>query len=257
VAGLLVLGRHTWPAVAVAAFAVNLPISDTLLAAAVTAAGNTAAPYLAVVLLDRIGFRRQLERRRDALAIVFIGALGAMLVSATIGSTTLVVDGTIPLADLPTAWAVWWTGDAMGVLIVAPFLLSLPLSWEREPWPLRRWLEAGAFLLATSALIGWATQSELPLLFLVLPVVGWAAWQLQLRGAAPVALVASLVATWAAVRDRGPFAGLSLLEQMATLQAFNVCVALASFVFAALVSERRREETKLERAAAELEERVQ
>ena len=257
VAALLVLGRRTWPAVAVAAFAVNLPISDTLLAAAVTAVGNTAAPYLAVVLLDRIGFRRQLERRRDALAIVFIGALGAMLVSATIGATTLVVDGTIPLADLPTAWTVWWTGDAMGVLIVAPFLLSLPLSWELEPWPLRRWLEAGAFLLATTALIGWAAQSQLPLLFLVLPVVGWAAWRLQLRGAAPVALVASLVATWAAVRDRGPFAGLSLLEQMATLQAFNVCVALASFVFAALVSERRREESKLERAAAELEERVQ
>ena len=257
VAALLVLGRRTWPAIAAAAFAVNLPISDTLLAAAVTAVGNTAAPYLAVVLLDRVGFRRRLECRRDALAIVFIGALGAMLVSATIGASTLVVDGTIPLADLPTAWAVWWTGDAMGVLIVAPFLLSLPLSRELEPWPLRRWLEAGAFLVATTALIGWAAQSELPLLFVVLAVVGWAAWRLQLRGAAPVALVASLVATWAAVRDRGPFAGLSLLEQMATLQAFNVCVALASFVFGALVSERRREEIKLERAAAELEERVQ
>ena len=257
VAAMLVLGRSIWPSVAVAAFAVNLPISDTLLAAAVTAVGNTAAPYLAVVLLDRVGFRRQLERQRDALAIVFIGALGAMLVSATIGASTLVVDGTIPLADLPTAWTVWWTGDAMGVLIVAPFLLSLPLLWELEPWPLRRWLEAGAFLLAMTALIGWAAQSQLPLLFLALAVVGFAAWQLQLRGAAPVALVASLVATWAAVRDRGPFGGLSLLEQVATLQAFNVCVALASFVFASLVSERRREERELERAAAELEEHVQ
>ncbi|WP_404391780.1 SpoIIE family protein phosphatase [Humibacillus xanthopallidus] len=257
VAAMLVLGRRTWPAVFVAALAVNLPISDTVVAAAVTAVGNTLAPCLAVVLLHRIGFRRQLERQRDALAIVFIGALGAMLVSATIGATTLVVAGTIPIGELATAWTVWWTGDAMGVLTVAPFLLSLPLSWEREPWPRRRWLEAGAFLLATTALIGWAAQSHLPLLFLVLPVVGWAAWQLQLRGAAPAALIASLVATWAAVRDRGPFAGLSVLEQMATLQAFNVCVALASFVFAAIVSERRREESELERAAAELEERVQ
>lgn len=257
VAALLVLGRGMWPAVAVAAFAVNVPISETLLAAAVTAVGNTLAPYLAVVLLHRIAFRRDLARQRDALAIVFVGALAAMLVSATIGAGTLVAAGTISTAELPTAWTVWWTGDAMGVLVVAPFLLSLPLSWELERWPMRRWLEAGAFLLATTATIGWAVQSRLPLLFLVLPVVGWAAWRLQLRGAAPAALIASLVATWAAVRDLGAFAGLSVLEQMATLQAFNVCVALASFVFAALVSERRREAMGLADAAAQLEERVQ
>ncbi|TQM64264.1 SpoIIE family protein phosphatase [Humibacillus xanthopallidus] len=257
VAALLVLGRGMWPAVAVAALAVNVPISETFLAAAVTAVGNTVAPYLAVVLLDRVAFRRDLARLRDALAIIFLGALTAMLVSATVGAVTLVAAGTIPLADLPTAWAVWWTGDAMGVLVVAPFLLSLPLSWELEPWPVRRWLEAGAFLLATTAIMGWAAQSQLPLLFLVLPVVGWAAWRLQLRGAAPAALTASLVATWAAVRDLGAFAGLTVVEQMATLQAFNVCVALASFVFAALVSERQREAAELAAAAAQLEERVQ
>jgi serine phosphatase RsbU (regulator of sigma subunit)/anti-sigma regulatory factor (Ser/Thr protein kinase) len=257
VAAMLVLGRRMWPAVAVAAFAVNVPISETLVAAAVTAIGNTVAPYLAVVLLERVGFRRQLERRRDALAIIVLGALAAMLVSASIGAATLVVAGTIPLGDLPTAWTVWWTGDAMGVLIVAPFLLSIPLSWELEPWPPRRWLEAGAFLAATTAFIGWSVQSRLPILFLVLPVVGWAAWRLQLRGAAPAALIASLVATWAAARDLGPFAGLSLLEQMVTLQSFNVCVALTYFVFAALVSERRREAKELEVAAAELEQRVQ
>jgi serine phosphatase RsbU (regulator of sigma subunit)/integral membrane sensor domain MASE1/anti-sigma regulatory factor (Ser/Thr protein kinase) len=256
VAAMLVLGRGVWPAVAVAALAVNLPISETLLAAAVTAVGNTVAPYLAVVLLHRAGFRRQLARQRDALAIIFVGALLAMLVSASIGAVTLVLAGTIPLGELPTAWTVWWTGDAMGVLVVAPFLLSLPLSWELEPWTARRWLEAGAFLAATTALAGWTAQSRLPLLFLVLPIVGWAAWRLQLRGAAPAALSASLVATWAAVRDRGPFTGLSVLEQMATLQAFNVCVALTSFVFAALVSERRREARELLVAAAELEERV-
>ncbi|GAA2164278.1 serine phosphatase RsbU (regulator of sigma subunit) [Humibacillus xanthopallidus] len=257
VAAMLVLGRRMWPAVALAALAVNVPISETVLAAAVTAVGNTLAPYLAVVLLDRVDFRRDLGRLRDALAIIFVGALAAMLVSATVGAATLAAAGTITLRELPTAWTVWWTGDAMGVLVVAPFLLSLPLSVELEPWPLRRWLEAALFLLATTAIIGWSAQSRLPLLFLVLPVVGWAAWRLQLRGAAPAALTASLVATWAAVRDLGPFAGFSVLEQMATLQAFNVCVALASFVFAALVSERREEARELADAAAQLEERVQ
>lgn len=59
VAALVVFGRSYWPAVAVAALAVNLPISANPLAAAVTAVGNTLAPVVAVTLLLRVGFRRQ------------------------------------------------------------------------------------------------------------------------------------------------------------------------------------------------------
>ena len=256
VAALLLLGRSMWPGIALAAFAVNLPISEGPLPAAVTAAGNTLAPLLAVALLHRVGFRRQLDRQRDALAIVFLGALASMLVSATIGAVTLVVSGAIPSDQLPSAWAVWWAGDAMGVLAVAPFLLCLPLFRELTPWPLARWVEAGTILAVVATVTTWTAYSDLQMLFLVLPVLGWASWRLQLRGAAPAALVASLVATWAATRESGPFARGSLFEQMLTLQAFNACIALTSFFLAALVSERIRAAGALAAAAAELEERV-
>ncbi|EWT02001.1 membrane protein [Intrasporangium oryzae NRRL B-24470] len=256
VAAFLVLGRSMWPAVAVAAFAVNLPISASPLAAAVTAVGNTAAPLVAVTLLNRVGFRRQLDRQRDALSIVFLGALASMLVSATIGSATLALTGRIPAGQLPAAFAVWWTGDAMGVLVVAPFLLSIPLFWEQPRWSARHWVEAGALLVLTAVAITWAIRTDLHLLFLTLPIVGWASWRLQLRGAAPAALIASLVATWGAAQELGPFAGRSLLEQMFTLWSFNACVALTSFFLAALVSERMQAADALAASAAELEERV-
>jgi integral membrane sensor domain MASE1 len=132
VAAFLLVGRSMWPGVAVAAFAVNLPISEGPLAAAVTAAGNTLAPLLAVTLLTGVGFRRQLDRHRDAVAIVLLGALTSMVLSATVGAGTLVVSGAIGTDQLPAAWAVWWTGDAMGVLAVTPFLLSLRLFRGRR-----------------------------------------------------------------------------------------------------------------------------
>jgi len=257
VAALLVFGRSCWPAVAVAALAVNLPISATVLAAFVTAVGNTLAPVVAVTLLHRVGFRRQLDRQRDAMAIVFLGALASMLVSATIGSVTLVTSGSIQAAQLPTAWAVWWTGDAMGVLVVAPFLLCLPLFWEQRRWPLRQWLEGAVVLVAVALLVTWAAVTQMHVLFLALPVLGWAAWRLQLRGAAPAALIASLVATWAATQRLGPFQGTTLLERMVTLQAFNASVALTSFFLAALVSERIQAAAALAVAATELEHRVE
>ncbi len=257
VVAYLLIGRSMWPAVAIAAFVVNLPISSGPLAAAVTSAGNTLAAVVAATLLLRVGFRRQLDRRRDALAIVFLGALASMLISATIGATTLVVSDAIPAGDFLPAWAVWWTGDALGVLTVAPFLLCLPLFWEQHDWSRADWLEEIVILLVVATVSVWAAFSTLEMAFLVLPVLGWAAWRLQLRAAAPAALIASLVVTWATARGHGGFDRGPLLEQMLALQAFNASVALISFFFAALVTERIRAAAALEAAAAELEERVQ
>src|SRR5207245_2705493 len=121
----LVLGRATWPGVALGAFLVNLPISTNAPAAAVTAVGNTLAPLVAATLLTRVGFRRQIDRLRDAVAIVVLAALLSMTISASIGTATLVVSGAIHARKFLSAWAVWWTGDAMGVLVVAPFRLSV------------------------------------------------------------------------------------------------------------------------------------
>jgi serine phosphatase RsbU (regulator of sigma subunit) len=256
VAAFLLVGRWLWPGVTVAAFAVNLPISENALAAAVTAAGNTVAPLLAAALLGRFGFRRQLDRHRDALAIVFLAALASMLVSATVGAGTLVVSDAIPVDRLPAAWAVWWTGDAMGVLTVAPFLLCIPLFRELPPWSVGRWIEAATILLLAAGMITWATRYDVQALFLLIPLLGWASWRLQLRGAAPAALTVTLLATWSAARGHGPFAEGSLFEQMFTLQTFNACVALTSFVLAALVSERNRAVDDLAAAAVELDDRV-
>ncbi|HYY07143.1 MAG TPA: MASE1 domain-containing protein, partial [Actinomycetota bacterium] len=167
----LLRGRRVWPAVTVAAFFVNVPISATPVAAAVTAVGNTLAPLLAATLLRRVGFDRRLERVRDAIAIVFLGALLSTAVSATIGSVTLLVSGSIERADLLSAWSVWWAGDAMGILVVAPFLLAAPALVER-PFLLGR---QGAETLAVLGLIGVVALVVLsvhqPLLIAVLPVI--------------------------------------------------------------------------------------
>lgn len=252
----LVLGRGMWPGVALAAFLVNWPISTNILAAAATAIGNTLAPLVAAELLVRVGFRKELDRVRDAMAIVFLAALLSMVISASIGAGSLVLSDAITPRQFVTAWSVWWTGDAMGVLVVAPFMLSLLLWRERPKASWVRRAEAGALFVLLTALTFAVFQTRLPLMFLVLPFLGWAAWRFQQRGAAPAALLVAGIATWATAHDWGPFVGGSLLEKMASLQAFNASVAFMSFFFAALVTERTNAREALERAAADLEDRV-
>lgn len=239
---ILLLGHRAAAPIAVAAFAVNLPIGPSPLGAAVIAGGNTLAPLASAELLQRAGFHLELDRLRDAIAIILLGALAGMLISATVGTFVLVLSGSVPASNFWPTWAVWWAGDAMGVLLVAPFLLSLlprvsgpPLTWGRAA-------ELGALLLGTAIVTYLLFQNRLRLEYLVLPLIAVAAWRFRQRGAAPTALIASIVAIWSAVHGAGSFANETLFEKMVTLQAFNVSLALASFVLSSFIETHERKE---------------
>jgi PAS domain S-box-containing protein len=254
VVAFLVFGRRVWPGVALAAFAVNLPISTNAVAAGITAVGNTLAPFVAALLLEKVDFHRELDRLRDAIAIVLLGGLVSMLISASIGAGTLVLFDTIKPHQFLSAWAVWWAGDAMGVLVVAPFLLTLPQY--RHPMPLRERIEGVAMLVLVGVVAVLVMGTSLRVTSLVIPILGWIAWRFRQRGAAPAALIVAGIASLAAAHGWEPFSSGTLFEKMLTLQTFNATVAFSSFVFAALVTERERAREDLERAAAELEHRV-
>ena len=239
---ILVFGRRVWPAVFLAALAVNLPIGPSPVGAAFIAAGNTLAPLAAADLLKRARFRIELDRLRDAAAIILLGALVAMTISATFGTSVLVLWGGLPLDSFWSTWAVWWTGDAMGVLLVAPFILSL-LPNARVPAPtLRTAAELVALLLVIGVVTYLLFQNSVRLEYLVFPLIMLAALRFHLRGAAPAALIASGVAIWAAVQGTGPFVDETLFQKMVTLQVFNVFLALTSFVLAAFIEARARAE---------------
>ena len=250
VVAMLLYGRRLWPGVFLAALAVNLPLGPSPVGAVVIAAGNTLAPVVAVELLRLTGFRPELDRLRDAAAIVLGAGLGAMSISATIGTAVLVTSGAVPASGTWSTWAVWWTGDAMGVLLVAPFLLSLmPTATARALT-----IPDGVLLAVLLTGIGLATfvlfQNPLRLEYLVFPFIMVAAWRFRLRGAAPAALIASGVAIWSAVHGTGPFGTGSVVDKMITLQVFNVCVALTSFVLATFVATRERQEEMTRRYVA-------
>uniref|UniRef100_A0AAU2JK45 MASE1 domain-containing protein n=1 Tax=Streptomyces sp. NBC_00049 TaxID=2903617 RepID=A0AAU2JK45_9ACTN len=256
-AGLLMLGLRVWPGIALGAFLVNVSLGPSLLSVLAITAGNTLAPVCACLMLRRAGFRNDLDRLRDVLALVFLGALAGMLISSTIGSGVLVLSGALDTGDFWPTWSIWWTGDAMGILVVTPFLLVL----RKARWPvlagLGRWFEAAALALGTVFVTLLATRTtDSDLLFLVSPFLIWAAFRFRLAGAAPCALVVSTLAILASAGDRGPFADEDLVADMVTLQAFNGTTALTALLLAAVITERDRTHEEIERVCARLAEVV-
>ncbi|GGN22300.1 membrane protein [Lentzea pudingi] len=251
VAALLMSGRRIWPGITLGAFAANISLGAPLLSALLITAGNTAAPLLAWYLLTRFGFRPALDRLKDALLLVFAGALGAMMVSAVVGAAALRIGGVIPWRDVPAVMSVWWTGDAMGVLVFTPLLLTLPRRWRA---PTRRLAEAAALLLTTAVLASFVTVSGSRLLFLVFPMLIWAALRFQHAIAAPCAVIISVAAVMSAAS--GHFAADDLLTTMIVLQAFNGSVALTGLILSAITSERNEARQAIERACEQLAETV-
>jgi integral membrane sensor domain MASE1 len=248
---LLLLGVWTFPGIALAAFFANLPLGPSVPAVAVIAVGNTIAAVCAYLLLRHAGFHKELDRLRDAVALVFAGAFGSSLISATVGSAALLLGGALPAGPHWQAWSVWWTGDAMGVLVVVPFLLALRTAHLHGMRP-ARWLELAALFAGTLAVAALVTSSPYDLLFLAFPPLIWAALRFGHTGAAPCVLIVAMAGAVAAAKGYGPFAHHGLLGRLVVLQTFNSAAALTSLLLASMVSERDSAQRAIDRVAADL-----
>ncbi|MEV6951157.1 MASE1 domain-containing protein [Streptomyces sp. NPDC051183] len=254
VACLLWLGLRVWPGVAIGAFLVIQSISPMDPVGLGIVAGNTLAPVCACLMLRAVGFRTALDRLRDGLALVFLGGLLPMLISATVGAWLLELTGSLPGGGFWTVWWTWWAGDAMGVLVITPLLLVL--RGARLSDDVYRWAEAALLLVSAVAITLLATRSELALLFLVFPLLIWAALRFQTAGSAPCMLLVSVLANSAAIDQRGPFVDHTLVEGMANLQALNGSAALTSLLLSALVTEQNSIRLRIEQACLDLAEVV-
>src|SRR4051795_4613564 len=86
--------------------------------------GNTVAVVVAALLLRRLtGGRGALDRVPDVLALVAC-ALVAAVVSAAFGPLSLRLGGVIAADELGTVLRTWTLGDAAGVLLIVPVVLT-------------------------------------------------------------------------------------------------------------------------------------
>jgi signal transduction histidine kinase len=238
-AGLVFFGPGAWPGIAVGGFLEVASQGVPIPVALGVAVGQTVAPVAAIVLLRAVGFDAGLRRTVDVLALVLIGGFASNVVTALIGPSFLLAGGFLTSGDWPLGAFVWWVGDVIGVLTVAPLVLLLPRSAGVGAAGEGRGGETILVLVATGAACALLFRTSLPLVFLIFPFALWAALRLGIRGAAAANLVVAGVAVWTTVQGRGPFADLPVTLRLVSLQSFNASVVIASLLLAALVNERK------------------
>ncbi|HXT22833.1 MAG TPA: MASE1 domain-containing protein, partial [Thermoanaerobaculia bacterium] len=250
VAAVLLLGPRVWPGIALGAFLANATADEPLLVAAGIAAGNTLEALVAGWLLQRgRRFRLGLDGMADALALVGLAAGVSTAVAATVGVTSLCAGGLEPWSRFGALWGVWWLGDAMGALVMAPLLITW-LEPGRVAWPPRRALElAGVVTLGAIACALVFAARPAPALapgpsleYAAFPFLVWAALRGGPRGATLVTFVTAAVAIGGTLAGSGPFAAAPPHEALVLLQAYMGVVAVTGLFLAAAIAERDRAE---------------
>jgi PAS domain S-box-containing protein len=236
-AAVLLFGRRAVPGVLLGAFLFNASTPVPLWVSAAIALGNTMEAVIGAWLLRRAGFRRAIDRVRDVLALAGLGALASTAVSASVGVGSLWLAGILAGDEVRAAWAVWWLGDASGMLTVAPLLL-LASAWHRQQPEPARVLEAVA-LGATLVLVVDAGLTErVARPFLVFPALVWAAVRFRQAGAAVASLFVSAVVVWLTLHGHGPFVEPSLTQSLLLTQTSTGALMATSLVLAALTVQR-------------------
>ncbi len=262
-ASFLLFGYRVWPAIFIAALAVNATTAGTLSTSLAIASGNTLEGLVGAWLINR---RSDGVRTFDTPVGIFRFAVlclaAATPVSATIGVTTLGVAGFAAWADYLPIWLTWWLGDIAGALVVTPALVLWATDLPKVRSSVRIGEEIGTYAMAT--LVGIVAYSPLsypplnsgPLAFLAIVPLLWSALRLGRREAATVSLIFSAFAVWGVAWTEGPFARATLNESFMLLLTFMIGMSVPILALSADVVIRKRAETGLRATLDDLDQRV-
>jgi signal transduction histidine kinase len=261
-AALMRGGPRLWPAIFIGASAVNFTIQQSLVAALAIGAGNTLEALLGAIVARYVFGAGKDPFDRPAQVFQFFAiVLGCALVAATVGIGSLWALGALGTSPLALSWATWWLGDTAGMLIVTPLMLVWT-GGAREHLDSRRRAELAvlaAVLAGISVLfyLNWSPGGRsLPLGFLVLPPLAWAALRFGEREVATISALFAAVTVWQASRGGGPFAALELTRALLLLQTFVSTLAVTSLALAVATQALRRTARELRTAREEMEQFV-
>ncbi len=217
-------------------------------AAAVVTAALLLAPELKAPI-------RRFATLRQVLSFLAIGVLAAPVISATLGSAVGAAAGTNPFT---TTWPVWWLGDATGILIATPLVISAANAWREKAWPsARQAIEAAAIAVVLSGLSLWVLSNGAEFVFLLPAPILWAALRFEFRGVALAVLLLTLaIGMYAQNFQNAPLSASGIAMLNAKLQALTLVAASTGLIVAAIIRQQRQALRELARVNDELEARV-
>jgi len=255
-AAIFLFGYRIWPGIMLGALVTNISIFEahhiagsftTLLISFATSIGNALGAVVGVYLLRHL---TQTVRPFDEPQNVYRFVLAVFIscvMSAGVGTLSLLVGGIAASSEKWMVLLTWWLGDVSGILIIAPMMLlaAMPVHTRFQSRSLIECVSSVLLLCFIVKLIFTASftheASYRPLVYLLIPCMGWAAYRYGQKGVTYASLLVTLGAVWGTVRGTGPFAMLRSNEVFIALESFIILCGVIGLILAADLTERRQQ----------------
>ena len=189
-----------------------------------------------VTLVRRFSPDLTMQTVRSGLRLIAVSAIAAPFIAACAGGVGLFVVKGLPLLE---GFQVWWSGHALGMLLVLPMILSMnrrSLKILRQPLRLLEW----------GGLLGLMCAMVYGRHFLHIPVVGIftnlllvvIAARLRMSGLTVAMLCAAIISFTALLYDPVSTSTVSLEMRILTTQLLLISVTLPFMLVAVLLNER-------------------
>jgi PAS domain S-box-containing protein len=239
-AALLMLGVRAWPGVLIGSLAANLGVESSLLVSALIAAGSSLQAVVAATVVRRlVGVPYRFES-----AVQVVKFFAAVMLCSTIAPSfalaSLAPTHALPASDLLRNWWTWWQGDACGMLLAAPLVLSWRAG-SSVAWNSRKLLEAAALVAILAVAGDFAFTADLGRTFILVPLLVWVAFRFGQREVTTAVAVVCAMALWYTLqRQIGPFASHPLNEVLVLLLLFIGTMVFTGLVLSAVLSQLER-----------------
>jgi signal transduction histidine kinase/ActR/RegA family two-component response regulator len=232
---------------------------------AATAAGNAFEAFAGAFLVNWWAGGRNVFAAPTGIAKFVLIAIFVAAFSASVGSSVNLGFGDLARIE-QTDWekfaSVWfplWLGDLAALLMITPALVLWATDRPRS-FDLRQLLESIA-IFATAAAFGvlafipWTADkpSAAPLAILAMLPPTWAALRRGPRDTATAALILLGFAAWGTIFEEGPLARSVGKGSSTLLLIFTICIGTPSLILAADAAKRRRAERILRDTRKELD----
>lgn len=245
----LLLPYRQWPLLALAALVAEIA-ADTpsfpLWAALAFGLVNLFEVSLAAILIrQRVRIPFGFDRLRNGAYFLLFGPLLASALAALAGAGVYLLLGR---ADTPylTLWLLWWFGDALGLLLLTPFIVEA-WRWLERGMPSLRWPVVLECLLLWSVILalgltvyGQGDASGIDLFFRLVwlvPLGILAALRLGILGATATVMLIAVLAVWQLVAGIHPYATSMPQQAVWLTQEYLAVIALVSVGLAILLRE--------------------
>lgn len=181
-----------------------------------------------------------LSNGQNVLTLLIFGTITYSTITSVIGVVSLTLYGSIPMEQFWHSYKTWWFGDAIGIILITPFILSLfSKNYSKNKI---KYTELVVYGFITILLCCGVFFYHHDLKYIIFPLLFWSVYRFRIQITTLFIIIISLFAIISTTQGIGPFYEVTNNDSFLYLDLFLSTITICSLFLAGIISERQKTE---------------